>query len=177
MSISLGKEFITHICTATAITENNKLGGRCRQVVTEQMEELMEAVIRKSLLDYGDQAARPVLAYPQFDKLSTAWKLSLPGPTNGLTTQVFKEVMAQHLCLPSPVCSLIIGQPVGTRGAVVDQFGNEVMTAHLPQDTWRTRHDTVKVAMVDIANEARVPIDCEVFGLFRDLIPYELTDE
>ena len=47
-----------------------------------------------------------------------------------------------------------------------------VMTATLPQDTWSTRHDTF-----NIANEARIPIDCEVFGLFRDLIPAQLLEE
>ena len=31
--------------------------------------------------------------------------------------------------------------------------------------------------MVNIANEARIPIDCEVFGLFRDLIPAQLMEE
>ena len=56
-------------------------------------------------------------------------------------------------------------------------FGDELMTAALTQDTWRTRHDSVKVAMVNIANEARIPIDCEVFGLFRDLIPAQLMEE
>ena len=49
----------------------------------------------------------------------------------------------------------------------------------LTQDTWRTRHDCVKVkvAMVNIAHEARIPIDCEFFGLFRDLIPAQLMEE
>ena len=31
--------------------------------------------------------------------------------------------------------------------------------------------------MVNIANEARIPFDCEVFGLFRDLIPAQLMEE
>ena len=31
--------------------------------------------------------------------------------------------------------------------------------------------------MFNIANEARIPIDCEVFGLFRDLIPAQLLEE
>ena len=87
---------------------------------------------------HNHKASRPVLAYPQLDKLSTAWKLSLPGPTNGLSSPVFKEVMAQHLCLPSPACASIVGQRVGAAG-VVGPFGDEVMTATLPQDTWRTR--------------------------------------
>ena len=58
-------------------------------------------------------------------------------------------------------------------------FGDELMTAALTQDTWRTRHDCVKVkvAMVNIAHEARISIDCEVFGLFRDLIPAQLMEE
>ena len=144
-------------------------------MLTVQREELREAVLAEALRRHGDQAARPVLAYPQLDKLSTAWKLGLPGPTNGLTTRVFREVMAQHLCLPSYACSAIVGQAVGAK--VVGQFGDEVMTATLPQDTWRTRHDSLKVVMVNIANEARVPIDCEVFGLFRDLIPAEIMEE
>ena len=44
-------------------------------------------------------------------------------------------------------------------------------------DTWRIRHDSLKIVMVNIANEARIPIDCEVFGLFRHLIPVEQLQE
>ena len=51
------------------------------------------------------------------------------------------------------------------------------MTATLPQDTWRTRHDAFKVVIVNMANEARIPIHCAVFGLFRDLIPAQLLEE
>ena len=79
-------------------------GSSSRQVVTEQREELREAVLREALLRHPDKTARPSIAYPQLDKLSTAWKLGLPGPTSGLTTIVFKEVMAMHLFLPSLVC-------------------------------------------------------------------------
>jgi hypothetical protein len=61
---------------------------------------------------------------------------------------------------------------------VVGQFADEVMCAQgLTQDTWRTRHDSLKVVMVNIANDARVPIDCEVFGLFRDLISAALLED
>ena len=151
-------------------------GESSRQEVTGQREELREAMLAKALKQHNDQAARPVRTYPQLDKLSTAWKLSLPGPTNGLSSSVFKEVMAQHLCLPSPACASIVGQRVGAAG-VVDPFGDEVMTAPLPQDTWRTRHDVFKVEMVNIANEARVPIECEVFGEFRPLIPVQLMED
>ena len=53
-----------------------------------------------------------------------------------------------------------MGQRIGAAG-VVGPFGDEVMTATLPQDTWRTRHDVFKVEMVNIANEARVPtVNC-----------------
>ena len=55
-------------------------GGSSKQVVTEQREELCQA-----LLPHPDQMARPVIAYGQFDKISTAWKLSLPGLTTDLT--------------------------------------------------------------------------------------------
>ena len=102
-------------------------GASSRQGITEQREELREAVMREALLRYHDQTARPAIAYPQLDKLSTAWKLGLPGPTSGLTSIVFKEVMAMHLFLPSLACKGVVGQRVGTRGAVAGQFGDEIM--------------------------------------------------
>ena len=158
--------------------ENLPEGGSCRQAITEQREVLREAAVAEGLRVHGDKAARPVLMYPQLDKLSAAWKLSLPGPTSGLTSTVFKEVMAQALCLPSLACSSIVGQTVGYRGATVGVFGDELVCAlGLSQDTWRTRHDELKVVLVNIANQARLPIECEVFGLFRDLIPAVLVEE
>ena len=115
----LQKEFTGALSTGPAIVEQSGSGENSRQALTKQREELKEAVMREALERYPDVSARPVRAYPQFDKLSTAWKLSLPGVTNGLTTPVFKEVMAMHLCLPSPACQPILGQPVGHRGAMV----------------------------------------------------------
>ena len=54
-------------------------------------------------------------------------------------------------------------------------FGDEVMCAALPGDSWRWRHDNLKVTLMSIANESMIQTDAEVFGLFRDLIPAELT--
>lgn len=95
--------------------EDVRAGWTGRHVVTEQQVELREAVVAEALRVHGDQTARPLLMYPQLDKLSIAWKLALPGPTSGLTTPVFKEVLAQALCLPSPACSSILGQQIGIR--------------------------------------------------------------
>ena len=144
----------------------------CRQELTEQREELKEAVLKEALLQHPDQAARPVRFYPQLDRLSSAWKLSLPGPVNGLPTKVFREVMATHLFLPSPACKDIMGQPViGQQPA--GPFGDEVMCATLPGDSWRTRHDSLKTCLMNILEDAKVPAEAEVYGLFRHLIPAE----
>ena len=152
-------------------------GGSSRQMVTEQREELREAVLREALLRHPDQTARPTIAYPQLDKTSTAWKLGLPGPTTGLTTPVFKEVMAMHLFLPSIACKEVVGQRVGARRAVAGPFGDELMCAQLPGDSWRWRHDEVKLCLMNICNDSKIRADAEVFGLFRDLIPPELVQQ
>ena len=95
--------------------------------------------------------------------------------TNGLTTPVFKEVMASHLCLPSPACQPILGQPVGHRGTVIGPYRDELNCSRLTGDSWRTRHDSLKVVLNDMCNKAQVPVDCDVFGLLQDLIPAELA--
>ena len=98
----------------------------------------------------------------------------MPGPDTGLSAKVFTEAMAAHLCLPSP--AVVTGGWVGKNtvrgGAVIDQFGDAVMCCkHLPGDTWRHRHDTGKLAIVYECLNAGLVHDCEVYGLFADLIP------
>ena len=114
----LNLELTGALATGPAIVEQTRPGESCRQELTKEREELQEAVLREALMRHTDQSARPVRAYPQYDKLSTAWKLSLPGVTNGLSTPVFHEVMAMHLCLPSPACQPILGRPVGHQGTL-----------------------------------------------------------
>ena len=51
------------------------------------------------------------------------------------------------------------------------------MCATLPGDSWRWRHDSLKECLMSICNESKVRADAEVFGLFRTLIPAELTEQ
>ena len=176
-SLFVGKDLTGALATGPDVAAVLVEGGSSRQAITEQREELREAVLREALLRHPDQTARPAIAYPQFDKISTAWKLSLPGPTTGLTSPVFKEVMAMHLLLPSIVCKEVVGKRVGAGGAVAGPFGDEIMCAQLPGDSWRWRHDAVKLCIINICNDSKIRADAEVFGLFRDLIPPELVQE
>ena len=41
---------------------------------------------------------------------------------------------------------------------MVGPFADELMTAHLTEDSWRHRHDSLKVTIVNMCNEARVPV-------------------
>ena len=84
--------------------------------------------------------------------------------------------MAAHLCLPSPCCQPVVGKPTGyndSRGnpTHVDVWGDVVMCTTLCFDTWRHRHNDIQRALVTRALEARVEVEAEVFGLFRDIIP------
>ena len=44
-------------------------------------------------------------------------------------------------------------------------------SAELPGDSWRHRHDTIKTAISTACHDAKLPADCEVYGLFSDLLP------
>ena len=84
---------------------------------------------------------------------------------------VFSEAACSHLCLPSPACRDRVGEKVGK--SVVDIFGDKVMSAMLPGDTWRIKHDTVKSELNRLCTWSKLPAVCEVFGLFSHLIPQE----
>ena len=60
-----------------------------------------------------------------------------------------------------------------TRNSVADIFGDKVMAAHLPGDSWRERHDKVKTAIHQLCAWSGVSTEVEVFNLFSPLIPQE----
>ena len=173
----LGEELDGELAVPVAAAGNGRVDGKTRALVTQQRERLRARVLSKALSEYPDQTARPVWAFPQFDKMSCAWLLATPSPDTYMSGPVFREAMATHLCLPSPCCQSHVGKPTGYRGEVVDSFGDNVMSATLPFDTWRTRHNDIQRGLVARANEARVEVEAEVFGLFRDIIPAAVMAE
>ena len=65
-----------------------------------------------------------------------------------------------------------VGKSIGRRGAEVDCYGDSVMNcSDLPGDSWRHRHDTAKTVIATACMDAKLPEDCEVYGLFSDLLP------
>ena len=72
--------------------------------------------------------------------MSSAWILAIPAPDTMLTNAEFAEAAANHLCLPSPACRGMVGEPI-KNGVVVDQFGDNVQATSVPGHHWRTRHN------------------------------------
>ena len=127
--------------------------------------------------EYPDQTARPVWVHPQLDKLSQGWILSLPGH-NGFSQAEFSETVARFMCLPSPCCQPKLGESLDQRGLHLDGFGDNVMSvSNIPGDTFRTRHDTVKTVLNSFCMTSAIRAECEVYGLFRDLIPVQALDQ
>ena len=148
--------------------------GSTRRKLVQQREALRHQVLTKALKEHPDRTFRPATVFQNFDKLSGAWLLALPGSSTGLSSPVFAEAMAAHLCLPSPAVqdSGWVGRSLGRRGEIIDQYGDTVMNCNdLPGDSWRHRHDSGKMAITTECYDAKLPVDCEVYGLFSDLLP------
>ena len=128
--------------------------GGTRRLIVQQREEMRAAVLTEALSRYPDPKKRQVAAWANRDKFCTAWLQSLPGP-DGFSNPEFTEALALALCMPSPACKDRVGEKVGK--SVVDVFGDSIMSAHLPGDDWRTRHDKVKMAINSLCNWARLP--------------------
>ena len=153
-----------------------RVDGSTRALLTQQREKLRARVLYKALKEHHDQEARPTWAFPQLDKMACAWLLATPSPETFIPSTFFREAMAAHLCLPSPCCRPMVGKPTGCKDirgnpTFVDVWGDVPMAATLCFDTWRHRHNDIQRALVTRALEARVEVEAEVFGLFKDIIP------
>ena len=134
----------------------------------EQLEVTRHKLLTKGLQLFHDQGARPCWSWPDRDKQTAAWLLTL----TGLTGPEFSEAAAAQLCLPSPACSTRLGETV--RGNKrIDLFGDNVRAAKLKGDGFRKRHDLVKNFLFRKLRSAGVQTECEVFNLFARELPQE----
>ena len=156
---------------------DGRVDGSTRRLLTTWVEDTRAAVLVKAFEQYPDQSARPVWVHPQLDKLSQGWILSLPD-YNGFSQAEFGETVARHLCLPSPCCQPKVGDPLDQHGLHIDNFGDNVMSvSNIPGDLFRIRHDMVKTVLNSFCLTSNMRAECEVYGLFRDLIPVEALGE
>ena len=161
----LGKELEGELALVSVKAGGDNDDGSTRRAVVQQRQGLRHEVLSKSLERHGDRQARPVTVFQNFDKTSGAWLLALPGPDTGLSSPVFTEAMAAHLCLHSPavIAGGWVGKVTVRGGEVIDKFGDAIMNCkHLPGDTWRARHDTGKLAIVNECISAGLVHNCEV---------------
>ena len=90
------------------------------------------------------------------------------------------ESMAARLSLHSPavVSSGQVGTPIFRGGALIDPFGDTLNGCkRLLGDSWRHRHDTIKVAIARECLASKLPHDVEVYGLFAHLLPAVVTHQ
>ena len=172
----LGKELDGLLAADVQGAGDGSEDGSTRRHITIWMEDTRARVLTKALEQYPDQKARPVWVHPQLDKLSQGWILSLPGH-RGFTQAEFSETVARFLCLPSPCCQARIGETLDQHGLLVDPFGDNVMSvSNIPGDMFRIRHDTIKTVINSFCMTSSLRSECEVYGLFRDLIPVEALE-
>ena len=106
--------------------------GKTRGDIVTAREKVHAQLLTKALSVHQPQRARPVLAWKQRDKVSSAWLLALPGADSSLSNAEFSEAAAANLCLPSPACMGLVGETVkGNRK--VDIYGDNIQAAALQQ--------------------------------------------
>ena len=148
------------------------MDGSTRKKVMQQLEKARGAALSEALSRIPDERCQQALGWRNRDKMSTSWLHCLPGP-EGLGNAQFSEALALMLCMPSPACKTHVGQQVGAKAACVDTYGHKVMSANLPGDHWRTRHDVTKMEISSLCAYSKVEHTTEVFGLFAPLIPQQ----
>ena len=144
--------------------------GKTRGDIVTAREKVRAQLLTKALSVYQPRRARPVMAWKQRDKISSAWLLALPGAESSLSNAEFSEAAAANLCLPSPACKGRVGETVKGR-TVIDKYGDNVQSTCLPGDHWRQRHDMIKHVIYRLCLWAGLPCEQEVFNIFSRHIP------
>ena len=137
--------------------------------MVEARENTRAKVLDKLLLGVRPRSTRAAWSWRQRDKVSSAWILAIPAPDTMLSNAEFSEAAASHLCLPSPACRGMVGEPI-KNGVVVDQYGDSIQATSVPGDHWRTRHNAFLHMIHRQCLWAGLPVEMEVFNLFSGLV-------
>ena len=179
---ALGKEPFGALSIEVDCAGGSSVDGSTRKLVQQQIEGLRFELLGWALKNHHDRNARPTRVFKDIadDKVAGRWLLATPGSGLSMAGPVFQEALAAHLCLPSPAIMKggWEGKHLGRNGARIDKFGSAVMNnCEIPGDSWRRKHDNVKLHVMNEALLSGIHVDCEVFGLFSNLLPAHLMQE
>ena len=108
----LGEELPEVVNTTTLGIGGGSVSGATRGRVVEARENVRAKVLAKLLQEVRPKSTRAAWSWRQRDKVSSAWILAIPAPDTMLTNAEFAEAAANHLCLPSPACRGMVGEPI-----------------------------------------------------------------
>ena len=161
----LGEE-LPSVLAATAFTiGKDSVSGETRGLVVEAREKLRAKSLKKLMSEVRYRKTRAALSLKQRDKVSSSWVLAIPASDTSLSSIEFSEVAAFQLCLDSPACVGLVGEPIRGR-VVVDRYGDNLQSTSLPGDHWRTRHNSFLHLIHRLCLWSGLPAQLEVYNLF-----------
>jgi hypothetical protein len=136
-----------------------------QRLYTHQVERHQMAKLKTDFLALPRTEERRK-AFLNKGELASAWVTAWPEPELRLENTLFAEVVATYFGLLSPAATLLNGMRM-RNGREVDRFANN-LSALSPYkgDGFRTRHDAVKLTVVDVARKCSVRAEAEVLNLF-----------
>ena len=149
--------------------------GSTRSRIIQFQEKTLQQIIQKGLNDHPNQEEHAVRKFNHKDKVSQAWLSALPTALSSIPSEEFQQAMAFTLFVPSPACATHVGTMVC--GKPLDPHGEILMCAPLPFDTFRTRHDRIKVRLESMGNRVGAIVNPEPYGLFSTAIPAAAHNE
>ena len=85
----------------------------------------------------------------KYDYFGTAMKVTIMDDTT------FMEAWSCYMGTASPICSNWIKRrykPIRGKVRSIDVYGDNIARSHVCGDGWRTRHDSFKWSVVDVAD-------------------------
>ena len=168
----LGEEVPSVLTVPVEGIGSGSVSGETRGHLVTALENLRSKVLGRALEEVRPRSTRAVLAWRQQDKVSSAWRLALPGGETNLSNAEFAEAAATNLCLPSPACHGRVGEPIRGR-ATIDTHGDNIQASPLSGDHWRQRHNMILHLLHNMCSWAGVQCSLEVFNLFSGHIRQE----
>ena len=168
-----------HQLFAKTIGEVSQLDYReVQELMTDQVEQFKMKQLNDRYVALPAADPRKKAWFNTMKELGSFLRVSPTGDDqrNGLLNSEVQTMFALWLGLDIPVLRGCAGQKIGSQQLILDAAGLKLMSANLPGDHWRKKHDACKLFLFKLMQRADMECDCEVYDEFSRFMSTE-TEE
>ena len=125
-------------------SKDEELNYSVTKALTKELEGARSNKLGEKIVGEFERTHFERWAWEAWNKTSAIFLHSPPGVFGFMEDMVFQHGFTNYLGRPCPLVAPFVGMFFGTKGTQIDEYGANLVSAHLPGRGWNALHDRLE---------------------------------